>query len=252
MTASASSRISLSRSSAAGFSILTSSAARPPISDRASATSSGRWTNDRPIQSTPWSSAKPRSARSFGVSAGSGTTMSGTLTPLWSLSVPPVTTVATMRSAATSVQERTILPSSISRRVPVTSAANSSRCGRVTRVASPAASSRSRTKVAPAATSARPPAKVPTRSLGPCRSARMVSGRPISPSSARMLAIRPPRVAGAPWLMLTRKASAPATTSARSTSTVADAGPSVARTLTRRPRGVNTDGSLQRRARLAV
>ena len=58
ITASASSMISSSRSIAAGFSILASSAALSPISARASATSSGRWTNDKAIQSAPCSSAK--------------------------------------------------------------------------------------------------------------------------------------------------------------------------------------------------
>jgi len=43
--------MSFRRSIAAGFSILASSAARSPISARASATSSGRWTNDSAIQS---------------------------------------------------------------------------------------------------------------------------------------------------------------------------------------------------------
>ena len=51
MTASASAMMSFSRSIAAGFSILASSDARSPISERASATSSGRCTNDNAIQS---------------------------------------------------------------------------------------------------------------------------------------------------------------------------------------------------------
>ena len=49
--------MSFRRSIAAGFSIFASSAARSPISERASATSSGRWTNDRAIQSARCSSA---------------------------------------------------------------------------------------------------------------------------------------------------------------------------------------------------
>ena len=65
--------MSFSRSIAAGFSILAISAARSPISERASATSSGRWTNDSAIQSAFCSSANARSTRSFSVSDGIGT-----------------------------------------------------------------------------------------------------------------------------------------------------------------------------------
>ena len=94
MTASASAMMSFSRSIAAGFSIFASSAARSPISERASATSSGRWTNDSAIQSALCSSANCRSSRSLSVSAGIGTTTSGTLTPLLSETVPPTFTSA--------------------------------------------------------------------------------------------------------------------------------------------------------------
>ena len=61
--------ISSSRwASAAGFSILTMIAARLPISRRASATSSGRWTKESAIQSAPMSRPNWRSARSLSVS----------------------------------------------------------------------------------------------------------------------------------------------------------------------------------------
>ena len=100
ITASASSRMSSSRSIAAGFSILASRFALPPISRRASATSSGRCTKERAIQSTCCSSAKARSARSFSVSAASGSTTSGTLRPLLLEIVPPTSTLASIRSAS--------------------------------------------------------------------------------------------------------------------------------------------------------
>ena len=93
ITASDSSRISSSRSIAAGFSIFASRAALPSIRRRASATSSGRWTKLSAIQSTSCSNAQMsgpcdpcRSARS------AGRTTSGTFTPLRSDSSPPVRT----------------------------------------------------------------------------------------------------------------------------------------------------------------
>ena len=66
MIASVTSMISSSRCTAAGFSILAITAARPRQIFFASAMSSGRWMNDSPIQSMPASSAASRSERSFG------------------------------------------------------------------------------------------------------------------------------------------------------------------------------------------
>ena len=83
------SMISSRWSIAAGFSSLAITAARPATSRRASATSSGRWTNDSATQSAPSSRPNCRSRRSLAVSGESGRTTFGTLTPLRSDSRPP-------------------------------------------------------------------------------------------------------------------------------------------------------------------
>ena len=56
---------------------------------------------DSAIQSAPCSSANWRSSRSFSVSAGIGTSTSGTLTPLLSLTLPPTSTMVSIRSRST-------------------------------------------------------------------------------------------------------------------------------------------------------
>ena len=74
--------------------------------------------------------------------------------------------------------------------------------------------------------------------MGPWRSARTVEGRPKRFSSARIAAITATLDAWSPWLMLTRKASAPASNSAAIIAGVLLAGPSVARMRTFRDRGL--------------
>ena len=118
ISASARSRISSSRATACGFSILAITAARPRVIFFASATSSGRCTNDSATQSMPASSAASRSARSFAVSAANGMTVSGRLTPLRFETLPPTSTRATMRCGPVSVACRRSLPSSISSTSP--------------------------------------------------------------------------------------------------------------------------------------
>ena len=189
MIASASSMISSSRSIAAGFSILAISAPYPPIRRRASATSSGRCTNDSAIQSAPCCTAKARSRRSFSVSAGTGTTASGTFTPLRSEMTPPTSAEHRIASSLARITFRRSLPSSISRRCPFSSTPNNSGCGRQTRVSSPGAGLRSSVKWLPWRITALPPANWPTRSFGPCKSHRMPTGRPIAFSTARIAAI---------------------------------------------------------------
>src|SRR3546814_5158795 len=66
----------------------------------------------------------------------------------------------------------------------------------------------------------------------------MVVGRPVSFSSARIAAIAFACPAWSPWLILTRKASAPARWSAAIVAGLALAGPRVAKMRTLRPRGV--------------
>ena len=97
---------------------------------------------------------------------------------------------------------------------------------------------------APASSIAEPPLNLPTRSLGPCRSNRIVVGRRSSFSSARIASTSVAFSAWLPWLMLIRKASAPASISLRIISGLLDAGPSVARIFTLRARGLS--GSVTR------
>ena len=84
---------------AAGFSIFDISQAPWPTSWRASFTSSPRCTNDSATQSTPRRSAKSRSFLSFSVRGPIGSTVSGRLMPLRLASMPPTSTVASMRGA---------------------------------------------------------------------------------------------------------------------------------------------------------
>ena len=130
ISASATSRISARRCTACGFSILAISSARPRVSFLASATSSGRCTNDNAIQSMPASSAASRSDRSFSASAETGIVESGTLTPLRSDNLPPTSTRVVTRLGCTSVTVRRTLPSSISNVWPTCTAARISGCGR--------------------------------------------------------------------------------------------------------------------------
>ncbi len=184
--------------------------------------------------------AKARSSRSFCVSAGIGTTASGTLMPLRSEISPPTSATQVIVSMPACFTRRRILPSLISSRWPCSITSNSSGCGRHTRESSPGASLRSRVKVEPWAMRALPPAKVPTRSFGPCRSQRIAIGRSNSFSSARTVRKASAWTAWSPWLMLKRKASAPARNNSRSTSISRLAGPMVARILTLRSRGENS------------
>ena len=92
MMPSEASRISAKALTAAGFSILERIAARPSASSRASKTSVGRCTKESASQSTPSSQANSRSLRSLAESAASGSTTSGTLTPLRLEISPPTTT----------------------------------------------------------------------------------------------------------------------------------------------------------------
>ena len=84
------------RSSACGFSIFDMIPARSPMSPRASITSEGFCTKDRATQSTPSSSPKARSARSFSVSGERSSRVPGRFTPLRFEIAPPVTTSAVM------------------------------------------------------------------------------------------------------------------------------------------------------------
>ena len=190
MMPSAAARISSKALTAAGFSIFASSAARPLASVRASATSCARCTKLSASQSTPSSQTNSRSERSFSDSAASGSTTSGTLTPLrFEISPPTITSVLAWLSER-SVTRSLILPSFTSRVEPTSSAAKISGCGRQTRFESPSALSRSKRNFAPSTRVSGPFAKTPQRSFGPGRSARMPIGRLSSASTARIWACR--------------------------------------------------------------
>src|ERR1700733_12981898 len=93
--------------------------------------------NESAIQSTPMASAASRSAMSLAVSAASGITVSGRLTPLRFETLPPISTSATMRCGVTSVATRRNLPSSMRSASPALIAAKISGCGNCTRLLSP-------------------------------------------------------------------------------------------------------------------
>ncbi len=195
---------------AAGFSILDMIAARPLARTRASITSSGRCTKLSASQSTPRAQTNSRSVRSFSDRAAMGSTTSGTFTPLRLEIVPPTTTVQSAKSLPQASTFSRILPSLTRRLAPGSSAAKISGCGRFTRPASPGALDRSIRKRAPSTNSSDPLAKTPTRSFGPCRSARMPMGRPRSFSTWRMISCRLAMSSWVPWLMFRRNTSAPA------------------------------------------
>ena len=87
---------------ACGFSILASTSARPRTIFLTSAMSSARCTKETATQSTPSLSAASRSARSLGVIADTGISVSGRLTPLRFDTLPATSTRATARPGVAS------------------------------------------------------------------------------------------------------------------------------------------------------
>ncbi|MNL42089.1 hypothetical protein D3C87_1645270 [compost metagenome] len=118
MTASAALTISPMLSSALGFSILAISQARPPTRARRSSISLARCTNDSAIQSTPSDRPNSRSAMSLVVSGLSGRMVSGTLTPLRALNMPPVTTRVSIWDGVLAITSSLTRPSSSSSDAP--------------------------------------------------------------------------------------------------------------------------------------
>ena len=177
ITASERATISPRRSSAAGFSSLTMIAARPSMRRRSSVTSWGRWMKEGATQSTPSSRPTLRSCSSFLVKGDSGSTTSGTFTPLLSDREPPVLTRVSAKLAPEAFTDIRMRPSSSSSSTPGRSAANTSGCGNRTRSSLPGASSRSSRKVRPSRRWILPSSKRPMRSLGPWRSSSAAVGR---------------------------------------------------------------------------
>ena len=167
MIPSEASRIDPNDFTAAGFSILDSTAARPLANARASFTSSARCTNESASQSTPSVQANSRSRRSFSVSAASGRTTSGTLIPFRSEISPPTATLQFAKSGPQSCTVSLIFPSLTNSASPLAKTEKISGCGTQTRRASPGVLSRSRRKSAPSFSATGPSANVPQRSFGP-------------------------------------------------------------------------------------
>ena len=176
------SMISSSRSTACGFSILASTPARPRAIFFASAMSSGRWTNDSAIQSTPASSAASRSARSFGGHGGERDRRVGEADALAGGRAgrrPRRGSRPDRRSVVSAV--RRILPSSSSSVWPGSSARENLRMRQLNAMRRRRARrSESSTKSAPGTSVTASSLKLPMRSFGPCRSTRMPIGRPWS------------------------------------------------------------------------
>ena len=137
------------------------------------------------------SSAKARSARSFSVSADIGSTAFGTLTPLRSDSVAADQAHRSRRN-----RRRSSRPGAAPCRrraassVPGSSAAKISGCGSGARFASPGLAVEIEAEAVAGGELDRPSAKVPRRSFGPCRSARMPIGRPVAFSISRIASKR--------------------------------------------------------------
>ena len=170
-----------------GFSSLVMSRARSPMMSRASWRSSGRCTKESATHSTPSVRAKSRSRRSFSVSTGMGRMASGTFTPFRSERGPPVMTLVLIWVAVLLTTCSRNLPSSSNKDCPGSTAAKSSGCGRQMRSAEPGDGSLSRVKSLPVSIRTLPPLMTPTRSFGPCKSARMAIGRPTRRSTSRTM-----------------------------------------------------------------
>jgi DNA ligase (NAD+) len=102
------------------------------------------------------------------------------------------------------------------------------------RTTSPGTSSVVMVNSSPALSSTGPSAKVPTRILGPWRSARTPTARPTSSAAARRFARLALWSSWVPWLRLSRATSSPARTSLRRISGLDVAGPRVATIFARR------------------
>ena len=215
-------------SSAFGFSILDIMAARSRIILRASMISLTLWTKDKATQSTPKSRAKSRSARSFSVSGLIFNSTSGTFTPLRSVNAPPTSTRVMMIPLSTPVTINCNLPSFTIIRWPGKIASKISTWGKQTRSALPLIGSNWKIKVSPFFRTT-PSSTSPTRNLGPCRSARIVIGWPVSCATSRITLWRSAWSSWVPWLKFIRKALAPASTMALMQSLSLLLGPNVAK-----------------------
>ena len=107
---------------AAGFSSFIKTDARPLINSLASATSLGRWTNDKAIQSDPRLRANSKSSLSFSLSEERPNVTPGTFTPFRFDRVPPVITFVSIELSVAFCTRSLIFPSSRRRSIPTTAA----------------------------------------------------------------------------------------------------------------------------------
>ena len=175
-------RISSSRCTACGFSILAITAARPRVIFLASAISSGRWTKDSATQSTPASSAASRSERSLGVERRERDHGVG---QAHALAVRQLAADLDAGDDARRRRPRSRPGAPCRRRAaghgPASAAAKISGCGSSTRVASPGVGSgiEREGRRRSASIDRRLPRTCRRRSFGPCRSTRMPIGRAV-------------------------------------------------------------------------
>ena len=156
----------------------------PPPRPPGVARRTGRCSWRRAPARRPGRRGPSRSAR------GSAAPCPGTLTPLRSDSGPPTMTSVSSPSARLRVTRSRSLPSSSSSVAPIAAASMISGCGRLTRSALARRRVQVEAELWPVCRCTRPPPNRPTRSLGPCTSARMPIGRPNRSSSSRIMAKR--------------------------------------------------------------
>ena len=232
--------MSSSTSTASAFSIFAITCACEPacsISARRSRTSAGERTNDSATKSTPSSSANSRSAVSFRVSDGIGSGTPGRLTPLCE-----VTTPADDRPRSCARPRSTVADAQADEAVVDQDVVARLRARRRSRPARPAARRRVQLSSGADGDRRRPCAARPARRARRCgasapagrRSAR--SAGPTSASTSRTRRARSACSSCVPCERLSRAASMPAATSARSFSGESEAGPSVATIFVRRSR----------------
>ena len=210
------------RSTACGFSSFAMTGTRMPSSSmirRTSSTSSGPRTKLSATQSAPARRPHRRSSRSFCVIAGTDTATPGRLIPLWSEMRPGISTSVMMSVSVTSRARSRMRPSSTSSGSPGCTSPGSPAYEVPTISCVPSTGRVVMVKRSPAeSVGFCPPANVPTRIFGPCRSTSTATGRAASSDALRSQSSRCSWSAWEPWLMLKRATFIPSSRSARMSS----------------------------------
>ncbi len=166
--------------------------------------------------SQPIRSANRRSSTSFSARAGTLTAAPGRLMPLWSEMTPPSMTIVRTRGPSTSVTRSSTLPSLIRTWSPLETSPGSPLYVVPQIVLSPGTSSVVMVNSSPRSSSTGPSANVSRRILGPWRSARTPTARPLSSAALRTRWYRSSWSDWVPWLKLKRATFMPASISALS------------------------------------